>query len=484
MRLNKLGVVLLAVVVGNFLTCRDVFNSVNHYAVVVVHRLCVWLARVVNVARGVPPWRAINGRPTRYLEEVLPSLLVCLRGWEANARVLNDKRALLNGIHGEEAKTCTRRRASYFYVGSNNEIQLGHVTHSTAAGTALKACYPLRMNPDWEPDAYDYEYPEALIAHEPVFPRDSAKLLVYRRDTQQIMHAKFKDLAQFLEPGSLIVMNDTRVIAARFVARKETGGEVRILFLKEKDGVMEALADRSLTIGSHVLTGNAKKIEVIGKEGSVYLLKPEFENIPAFLEEHGRMPLPPYIHSPLSEQGRREEYQTIFAKNDGSAAAPTASLHFTEELMEKLKTKGINIAYVTLHVGLGTFAPLSDEAIESGTLHSEWYDVPEETAAIIRAAKAAGKPVIAVGTTVTRALESAAAGGELQAGSGETSMFIRPGYEFQVVNQLVTNFHVPRSSLMQLVASLTEREELLRIYDEAIENRYRLFSFGDGMLVL
>lgn len=340
------------------------------------------------------------------------------------------------------------------------------------------------MNPDWEPDAYDYEYPEALIAHEPVFPRDSAKLLVYRRDTQEIMHAKFKDLAQFLEPGSLIVMNDTRVIAARFVARKETGGEVRILFLKEKDGVLEALADRSLTIGSHVLTGNAKKIEVIGKEGSVYLLKPEFENIPAFLEEHGRMPLPPYIHSPLSEQGRREEYQTIFAKNDGSAAAPTASLHFTEELLGKLEVKSINIAYVTLHVGLGTFAPLSDEAVETGTLHSEWYDVPEETTTLIRRTKAAGKPVVAVGTTVTRALESAAAGGELQACSGETSMFIRPGYELQVVDQLVTNFHVPRSSLMQLVASLTGREELLRIYDEAIENKYRLFSFGDGMLVL
>ncbi len=340
------------------------------------------------------------------------------------------------------------------------------------------------MNPDWNPGDYDYEFPENLVAHEPARPRDAAKLLVYTRDTRDITHATFHDLPDYLAPGSVLVMNDTRVIAARFTARKESGGAVRILFLRMRGGLMEALADRPLSIGSHVLAGDVKKIEVIGKEGSVYLLKPEFDDVTSFLKEHGTMPLPPYIHSPLSEQGRHEEYQTVFARNDGSAAAPTASLHFTEDLLDRLREKGVTLAYVTLHVGLGTFAPLTEDAVLTGELHAEWYDVPEETVAAIKQAKLEGKPVIAVGTTVTRALESAGASGELVAGSGETTIFIRPGYEFKVVDHLITNFHVPRSSLMQLVATLTGREELLRVYDEALEKKYRLFSFGDGMLIL
>lgn len=339
------------------------------------------------------------------------------------------------------------------------------------------------MNPDWEPESYAYDFPERLVAHEPAKPRDAARLLAYDRATGAIEHATFRDLPRFLEPGSVLVLNDTRVIAARFVAHKTTGGAVRILYLRMRDGLMEALADRFLEIGSTVLAADARPVRVVGKEGSVYLLEPGFEDVPAFLAEHGYAPLPPYIDTPLSHAKAAEEYQAVFARKDGSAAAPTASLHFTEELLAAIEAKGVNLAYVTLHVGLGTFAPLTDEAIESGTLHHEWYDVPAETVAAIAAAKEAGKPVVAVGTTVTRALESAAREGALAEGPGETDLFIRPGYAFEVVDRLITNFHVPRSSLMQLVASLTGRDELMRIYDEAVEEGYRLFSFGDGMIV-
>ena len=339
------------------------------------------------------------------------------------------------------------------------------------------------MNPDWDPAAYDYAFPESLVAHEPASPRDAARLLAYQRETGEIEHATFAELPRFVEPGSLLVMNDTRVVPARFLARKETGGMVRILFIRERDGLVEALADRPLPIGSHVMAGDGSRIDVVGKEGSTYLLRPEFPDFPAFLEAHGSMPLPPYIRTSLSEKETSEQYQTVFAKNDGSAAAPTASLHFTEELLELLRANGVEVAYVTLHVGLGTFAPLTDEAVERGSLHHELYEIPEETARAIGQAKADGRKVIALGTTVARALESAARDG-FAPGARETDLFIRPGYAFQVVNQLITNFHVPRSSLMQLVASLTGREELLRIYGEAIERQYRLFSFGDGMIVL
>lgn len=336
------------------------------------------------------------------------------------------------------------------------------------------------MNPDWDPAAYAYDVPEGLVAHEPASPRDAARLLVYDRATKGIEHATFRNFPRFLEPGSLLVLNDTRVIAARFEVRKPTGGTARVLYLRMRGGLMEALADRQLPIGASLLAADARKIHVIGKEGSVYVLKPEFDDVASFLEAHGATPLPPYIDTPLAPEAARAEYQTVFARRDGSAAAPTASLHFTEELLAELREKGVRIAYVTLHVGLGTFAPLTEEAVAAGALHGEWYEVPEGTAAAIAETKAAGRPVVAAGTTVARTLE--ASGGK--AGSGETDLFIRPGYAFRVADRLVTNFHVPRSSLMQLVASLTGREELLRVYDEAIERKYRFFSFGDAMLVL
>ncbi len=339
------------------------------------------------------------------------------------------------------------------------------------------------MHPDWDPAAYDYDIPERQIAHEPASPRDSAKLLVYDRATKKIGHHTFRDLPELLEPGSLLVLNDTRVVAARFLAHKSTGGAVRVLYLRMQDGLMEALADRNLEIGSTILAADAKRIQVIAKEAGKYLMKPEFDDVTGFLARHGTTPLPPYIDTPLSSERAREEYQTVFAQKDGSVAAPTASLHFTEELLRRIQDAGVHLAYVTLHVGLGTFAPLTDEAVAKGSLHDEWYEIPATTAIAIAHAKKVGKPIVAVGTTVTRTLESAVKDGTFSSGTGETNLFIRPGYRFHMVNQLITNFHVPRSSLMQLVASLTGREELLRVYEEAIARGYRLFSFGDGMLV-
>lgn len=340
------------------------------------------------------------------------------------------------------------------------------------------------MQLDWDPTQYDYALPEELIAHTPVTPRDSAKLLTYNRKTREIAHHRYTDLPELLMPGSVLVMNDTRVMAARFTVTKKTGGTARVLFLREKKGYWEALADRQLPLGDIVTTEHGKKIEVKEKQGSVYTLKPHDIDTEAFLHTYGTMPLPPYIHSPLNESERRREYQTVIAKHDGSAAAPTASLHFTHDLLTRLEQAGVTIVYVTLHVGLGTFAPLSDEAVTQGTLHHEWYEVSPEAAAVINHAKAEGRPIIAVGTTVIRTLESAAHEGQVIPQTNETDLFIRPGYSFQIVDQIITNFHVPQSSLMQLIATVTGREELLRIYHEAIDNKYRFFSFGDGMLVV
>ncbi len=348
---------------------------------------------------------------------------------------------------------------------------------------ARAACYAPGMNPDWDPGAYAYDAPERLVAHEPASPRDAARLLVYDRATREIAHRVFRDLPELLERGSLLVLNDTRVVAARFTAHKETGGAVRVLFLRMRGPLMEALADRMLAEGSEIRAAGGRMLRVAGREGSVYLLEPGFGDVTAFLAAHGTTPLPPYIDTPLAPERARDEYQAVFARKDGSAAAPTASLHFTEELLERIRGADIGIATVTLHVGLGTFAPLTDDAVAAGKLHHEWYDVPQETADAVREAKASGRPVVAVGTTVTRALESAARTGSIVSGPGETDLFIRPGYAFKAVDQLVTNFHVPRSSLMQLVASLTGREELLRIYADAVDQEYRLFSFGDAMLV-
>jgi S-adenosylmethionine:tRNA ribosyltransferase-isomerase len=335
-------------------------------------------------------------------------------------------------------------------------------------------------------DGYDYAYPPELIAQEPAKPRDTARLLVYDRATGRTRYDTFRNLAQHLPPRSVIVLNKTKVIPARVWARKPTGGKVQLFYLRHDRQFWYVLSDHVLADGASVQVGK-DTFEVVEKRGSIYAVRPSFtlSRSLAFLSKHGTTPIPPYIkHSPLSERRLRSEYQSVFAKSRGSVAAPTASLHFTPGLLKKLKAAGHTIRYVTLHVGLGTFAPLTPEQLTNGKLHAEHYTIPAATVTAINAAKRSGRPIVAVGTTVARALESAADGsGTIVRRAGETTLFIREGYHFKIIDALITNFHVPRSSLMMLVAALVGRAKLLELYAKAITEKFRLFSFGDGMLI-
>ena len=289
-------------------------------------------------------------------------------------------------------------------------------------------------------------------------------------------------------------MNGTKVIPASFILFKPSGGKVSLIFVGEDSGTIKVMSDRKIEVGSILLSSLQEKFLVERQEKNFFFLLPpermklgnniSLPDFYAFLEREGRTPLPPYIKTDLSEEEAREEYQTVFAKEKGSMAAPTASLHFTEELMNKLKSEGHEIVFLTLHVGLGTFARLSEKELSEGKLHKEYYSIPLSSAEIISAAKKSGRPIIAVGTTVMRALESAFNEmGDFVKPEGETDIFIREGYRFKVANGLITNFHVPKSSLMMLVSAFTGREKLLKLYREAIEAGFRLFSFGDGMLI-
>lgn len=343
---------------------------------------------------------------------------------------------------------------------------------------------------------YDYSLSPRDIAEVPASPRDSAKLLVYDRATGATTTDTFLHLDQHLPKGALLVFNDTRVVPARLPARTTTGGTVQLLWLRDvKSGVFEALSPKvlapgaTLTLGNLVLTVRAKRDSIyeITYRGGTHALRHA-------MHESGSTPIPPYLkHTPLSEAKLRREYQTVFARRDGSAAAPTASLHFTRRLLAKLARRGFASAYVTLHVGLGTFAPLTQEDVAHGTLHEEWYEIPPATLAAVRAAKRDRRPIIAVGTTAARALESAFASTTPKR-RGETRLFIREGYEWHVVTGLITNFHVPRSSLLMLVAAFIDgaphsakasrgKEKLLALYAYAKRAGFRFFSFGDGMLV-
>jgi len=368
-------------------------------------------------------------------------------------------------------------------------------------------------NPDLLTASYDYTLPPDRIAQTPVEPRDQARMLVVYPDRHE--HRRFCHLPDYLQEGDLLVLNDTKVIPARlFGAKEPSGARVEVLLLEPcLEGIPAAaqpLPDQAWSW--RVLVRPGKRVKVgdrIGfwsKQGSpsglratVLALDPEtggrvvqfewegaqpFEEI---LEQVGRIPLPPYIKasgSPGSGQVRPEDYQTLWAKHPGSVAAPTAGLHFTQELLERLAQKGIQTAYITLNIGLGTFRPVEAERVTEHRLHSEWLKVPAETVAAIQKAQARGGRVIAVGTTVVRSLETAAASGTLQPWQGKSDLFIYPGYSWRVIQGLVTNFHLPRSSLMMLVAALIGRQRLLALYQEAIEQGYRFYSFGDGMLIL
>ena len=336
---------------------------------------------------------------------------------------------------------------------------------------------------------FDYYLPESSIAQTPAEPRDSSRLLVLHRDTGELEHRIFRDVADYLRAGDLLVLNQTRVIPARIYARKETGGRVEILLLRRRDELTwEALVGgKGLRVGTLVRVEEGPEAEILEiLEGSERLIKFS-EPIEPYFPKVGNVPLPPYIHEKLDDP---ERYQTVYAREPGSAAAPTAGLHFTPRLLEELQVKGVNIAYVTLHVGLDTFAPVTEDDPETHKIHSEWCELSQETADLINQTKQSGGRVIAVGTTSVRTLESAAQ--SLTANSqqlisafiGPTSLFILPGYQFKVVDAMITNFHLPRSSLIMLVSAFAGREKILETYETAIGEGYRFYSFGDAMLIL
>jgi len=335
---------------------------------------------------------------------------------------------------------------------------------------------------------FDYELPEELIAQHPAAQRDHSRLLVMDKNTGAVEHRVFRDIVDYLHAGDVLVLNNTKVIPARIFGVKEGGtAKIEVLLLKRDDDLpntWEVLVHpgKRAKVGTVIDFGEGRlKGEVIANTSAGRKVTFHFDGIfEEILEELGTMPLPPYIHEQLEDQNR---YQTVYAKVDGSAAAPTAGLHFTTELLETLRQNGIEIEEVLLHVGLGTFKPVSEEDIEDHEMHSEYYEISQETADRINKAKAEGRRIISVGTTSTRALESAAKDGRLQAGSGWTNIFIYPGYKWQIIDGLITNFHLPKSTLMMLVSALSTREHILAAYKEAVAQRYRFFSFGDAMFI-
>ena len=333
-----------------------------------------------------------------------------------------------------------------------------------------------------------FDLPEELIAQVPILDRSSSKLMVLDKETGNIEHKIFKNVIDYLNPGDCLVLNDTRVIPARLIGEKvDTGGKIEFLLLKRhEDDTWESLVKpgKRAKIGTKFSFGEGKLIgEVVGMgpEGS-RIIKLHYEGIfEEVLDELGNMPLPPYITERLEE---RERYQTVYSKHNGSAAAPTAGLHFTEELLQQIKDKGVDIAFVTLHVGLGTFRPVKVDDVLAHEMHSEYYVVTKEAADKINKAKENGNNVICVGTTSSRTVESVATDdNRVQEGSGWTSIFVYPGYKFKVVDKLITNFHLPESTLIMLVSALAGQENVLNAYKIAVEEKYRFFSFGDAMII-
>lgn len=332
---------------------------------------------------------------------------------------------------------------------------------------------------------FDYDLPQELIAQHPMEPRDHSRLLVVDKKTGEIEHKHFYDLVNYLKPGDVLVFNDTRVIPARLHGTKDTGAHVEVFLLTRIDATdWEVLVrpGKKLQVGAKINFSDELSCEVIEHTdfgGRVVRFKYDgiFEEI---LDRLGETPLPPYITAPLED---KERYQTVYNRERGSAAAPTAGLHFTKELLQKIKEIGCEEVFVTLHVGLGTFRPVSEAKIEDHKMHKEFYTVSQEAADAVNKAKAEGRRIIAVGTTAVRTLEAAGADGQLHAGSSWTNIFIYPGYKFRLVDDLVTNFHLPQSTLLMLVSTLSTREIMLQTYKKAVEEKYRFFSFGDAMFI-
>ncbi|MGN0327260.1 MAG: tRNA preQ1(34) S-adenosylmethionine ribosyltransferase-isomerase QueA [Lachnospiraceae bacterium] len=335
---------------------------------------------------------------------------------------------------------------------------------------------------------YYYELPEELIAQDPLADRSSSKMMVLDKNTGEITHKHFYDIIDYLSPGDCLVLNNTKVMPARlYGVKEETGAVIEVLLLKHlPDGCYETLVRPGkkakpgtvISFGDGILKGTVLDVLEEGNRKIRFTYEGIFEEI---LDQLGEMPLPPYIHHKLQDKSR---YQTVYAKEEGSAAAPTAGLHFTPELLKQIEEKGVHLAYVTLHVGLGTFRPVKEENILEHHMHSEFYRVDEETAELINRTKKSGKRVICVGTTSVRTVESAAdENGIVRAGSNDTEIFIYPGYQFKVPDALITNFHLPESTLLMLVSAMAGREHILAAYKEAIREHYRFFSFGDAMFI-
>jgi len=336
---------------------------------------------------------------------------------------------------------------------------------------------------------FDFHLPEELIAQTPLEKRDSSRLLIVDRKTGQFSDQHFDNIIDQLEPGDALVMNNTRVLPARLYGTKpETGGHVELLLLKNTQGdFWEVLAKpaKRLRVGAHVSFGDGRLTATVTEEleHGGRIVRFDYQGIfLEVLESLGEMPLPPYIHEKLED---RERYQTVYAKENGSAAAPTAGLHFTEELLDKIAAKGIKLVYLTLHVGLGTFRPVSVDNLEEHEMHSEFYTLSKEAAEILRQVKASGHRVVAVGTTSIRTLETIGSkfDGQIQADSGWTNIFIKPGYQWKIVDAFSTNFHLPKSTLVMLVSAFAGRQLTLQAYEHAIAEYYRFFSFGDAMFI-
>lgn len=337
-------------------------------------------------------------------------------------------------------------------------------------------------------DDFDYYLPEELIAQTPLKKRDSSRMLVLDKQNGNIFHKTFSDIIDYLNPGDTLVLNDTKVIPARIIGvKEETGAVIELLLLKNiDDNNWECLTRpaKRVKVGTVISFGDGMlkaTCSSVGEEG-IRIFSLSYEGILyEILDKLGTMPLPPYIHEKLEDQSR---YQTVYAKNIGSAAAPTAGLHFTKELLNDIKNKNVNIAYLTLHVGLGTFRPVNVEDVTKHKMHTEYYSISKETCDIINKTKESGNKIVVVGTTSVRVLETVMNRfGELKECSGVTDIFIYPGYKFKIVDNLITNFHLPKSTLVMLVSALAGKDNIMKAYHEAVLNKYRFFSFGDAMFI-
>ena len=330
---------------------------------------------------------------------------------------------------------------------------------------------------------FDFDLPQDRIAQFPLKDRSASRLLHVMPDRLEDWH--FRDIVNLLRPDDLLVMNNTKVIKARLLGKKETGGAVEVLIERitgENTAIAMARASKSPKAGTYLVFEKEERVEVTGREGEFFALRFEHPVLEVF-DFFGKVPLPPYIEH-AADKSDEQRYQTVYAKTPGAVAAPTAGLHFTEEVIEALKKKGIQIVFVTLHVGAGTFQPVRVEKLSEHVMHSEWYTISEETAKAVNQAKKEGRRVVSVGTTSLRALESAAVQkGVLQAGARDTRLFIKPGYEFKIIDALITNFHLPKSTLLMLVSALAGKDRIDSAYQYAIKEHYRFFSYGDAMLL-